>query len=45
LPVTLYTEPLSAAERRLRAGACSLALCGFRPYLAPDLVLLRHKLR
>ena len=38
LPVTLYTEPVSAAERRLRAGAAGLALCAFRPDASPDLV-------
>lgn len=38
LPVTLYTEPVSAAERRLRAGAAKLALCAFRPDASSDLV-------
>lgn len=38
LPVTLYTEPVSAAERRLRSGAANLALCAFRPDAASDLV-------
>ena len=38
LPVTLYTEPVSAAQRRLRAGAANLALCVFRPVVSPDLV-------
>lgn len=38
LPVTLYTEPVSAAERRLRAGEAHLALCAFRPDASSDLV-------
>ena len=38
LPVTLYTEPVSAAERRIRAGDANLALCAFRPDVASDLV-------
>jgi len=38
MPVTLYTEPVSAAERRLRAGAANLALCAFRPDVSLDLV-------
>ena len=38
LPVTLYTEPVAAAERRLRAGAANLALCAFQPGASPDLV-------
>lgn len=37
VPVTLYTEPVSAAERRLRSGAADLALCAFRPDQAGDL--------
>ncbi len=38
LQVTLYTAPLFAAERRLRAGAADIALCGVRPFEVPDLV-------
>ena len=38
LPVTLYTEPVAAAERRLRAGAANLALCAFHPDASADLV-------
>lgn len=37
LPVTLYTEPISAAERRLRAGDAGLALCAFPRNAASDL--------
>jgi len=38
LPVTLYTEPISAAERRLRARDANLALCAFRPDVSSELV-------
>lgn len=38
LPVTLYTAPLFAAERRLRGGNADIALCGVRPSEVPDLV-------
>ncbi len=38
LPVTLYTEPIFAAERRLREGSAHIALCGLRPGQASDLV-------
>ena len=36
--MTLYTEPISAAERRLRAREATLALCAFRPGASSDLV-------
>jgi DNA-binding transcriptional LysR family regulator len=38
LPVILYTEPISAAERRLRAGEADLALCAFQRDASSDLV-------
>jgi DNA-binding transcriptional LysR family regulator len=38
LPVTLYTAPIMAAERRLREGAASIALCGLSPGRDADLV-------
>jgi len=38
LPVTLYTEPVLAAERRLRAGLADLALCALRPDMTSDFV-------
>jgi DNA-binding transcriptional LysR family regulator len=40
IPVTLYTEPILAAERRLREGAASIGLFGLRPGDAADVVAL-----
>jgi DNA-binding transcriptional LysR family regulator len=37
LPVTLYTEGLGAAERRVRDNTAALALCGIIPTAAQDL--------
>jgi len=38
LPVTLYTEAIGAAEKRLRDGAAQLALCGLPPGSGEGLV-------
>ena len=38
LPVTLYTAPIFAAERRLREGGANIALCGLPPGRVTDLV-------
>jgi DNA-binding transcriptional LysR family regulator len=38
LPVTLFTEPILASERRLRLGLADLALCALRPGDTADLV-------
>lgn len=37
LPVTLFTEGLGAAERRVRDGSATLALCALLPSAAQDL--------